>query len=44
MDNVKGFKIGMLNVRSLWPNIEEVRINLNHFDVLCLCETWLTPS
>ena len=24
MENVKGFKIGMLNVRSLWPHFDEV--------------------
>ena len=29
----KGFKVGMLNVRSLWPNIDEVRVHFAEFDV-----------
>ena len=40
----KGFKICMLNVRSLWPNIDELRAQFTDFDILGICETWLNPS
>ena len=40
----KGLKVGMLNVRSLWPNIDEVRIHFGDFDILGICETWLNQS
>ena len=44
MAKLKGFKFGMLNARSLWPNIKDDRINLRNFDVLCIYETWLNAS
>ena len=44
MDNIKGFKVGMLNIRSLWPHIDELRHHFGGFDVLGICETWLNPS
>ena len=40
----KGFKVAMLNVRSLWPNLEEVKIHLSDFDIIGICETWLDSS
>ena len=43
MENIKGFKVGMLNVRSLWPHIDEVRHHFGCFDILGICETWLNP-
>ena len=42
--DTKGFKIGMLNVRSLWPNLDELRIHFSDFDVIGICETWLNPT
>ena len=44
MTDVKGFKIGMLNIRSLWPNLDELRIHFANFDVIGICESWLNPS
>ena len=44
MDIGKGFKIGMLNIRSLWPNIDEFRAQLGFFDIMGVCETWRNPS
>ena len=40
----KGLKVGMLNIRSLWPNIDELRIYFVEFDILGVCETWLNQS
>ena len=37
----KGFKYVMLNVRSLWPNIDELKLNFHDYDIIGLCETWL---
>ena len=36
------FKIVMLNVRSLFPNIDKVHHFFKTYDIICLCETWLT--
>ena len=36
------FKIVMLNVRSLFPNIDLISHYFRGYDVICLCETWLT--
>ena len=44
LDNIKGFKVGMLNIRSLWPHIDELRLHFGGFDILGVCETWLNPS
>ena len=44
MANSKGFKFGMLNIRSLWLNIDEFRIHFSDFDVVGLCETWLNNA
>ena len=32
----------MLNVRSLFPNVDLVRHSFDNYDIICLCETWLT--
>ena len=42
MKSNKGFKLCMLNVRSLLPKIDEVRLSMSKFDIICLCETWLS--
>ena len=44
MDNAKGFKVCMLNIRSLWQNVDELRLHFADYDVLGVCETWLNPS
>ena len=36
------FKIVMLNVRSLFPNIDQVHHFFKTYDIICLSETWLT--
>ena len=36
------FKIVMLNIRSLFPNVDQVRHFFVNYDMICLCETWLT--
>ena len=38
------FKIVMLNVRSLFPNVDQVRYYLDNYDIIGLCETWLTDG
>ena len=38
------FKIVMLNVRSLFSNIDQVRHYFEGYDIICLCETWLTDG
>ena len=40
----KGLRFVMLNIRSLWPNIDEMRLNFYDFNVIGLCESWLTPA
>ena len=37
----KGFKIAMLNVRSLANKVREVEHAFKGYDIICLCETWL---
>ena len=34
----------MLNVRSLFPKIDEIKLLAKDFDVICLCETWLSSA
>ena len=36
------FKIVMLNIRSLFPSVDLVSHYFREYDVICLCETWLT--
>ena len=38
------FKIAMLNVRSLFPSIDLIGHYFRDFDVICLCETWLSKG
>ena len=38
------FKIVMLNVRSLFPSVELVSHYFREYDIICLCETWLTKD
>ena len=44
MWDIKGFKLCSLNVRSLLPKIDEVRHYMNGFDIICICETWLSNA
>ena len=37
----KGFKIVLLNVRSLRNRVDEVSLNLRGFDIIALTENWL---
>ena len=30
-----------LNIKSLYPSIDEVRCKLNNYDIFGICETWL---
>ena len=41
---IKGLKILSLNVRSLYPNLNELHARFKDFDVLCFCETWFNSS
>ena len=38
------FKIVMLNIRSLFPSINLIDHYFKDFDIICLCETWLTQG
>ena len=38
------FKIVMLNVRSLFPNHDQIRHHFDDYDLICLCETWLSDG
>ena len=40
----KGLQFVMLNIRSLWPNIDEMKLNFQEYDFILLCETWLNPD
>ena len=40
----KGLKVVMMDVRSLWPNIEEIKYEFKDCDIVCLCETWLNAN
>ena len=40
----KGLKVVMLNIRSLWPNIDEMIYELKSYDIVCLCKTWLNTN
>ena len=40
----KGLRFVMLNVRSLWPNIDELRLNFENYDVIGICESWLNEN
>ena len=44
MVHSKGFKVVMLNVRSLANKVSEVENAFSGFDIICLCETWLNAS
>ena len=39
--NLKGFKLVMLNVRSLSNKLLEIKSAFRNFDIICLCKTWL---
>ena len=41
MAQSKGFKLVMLNVRSLSNKVCEIENAFSGFDIICLCETWL---
>ena len=44
MDNLKGFEIIHLNVRSfLKKKKDELYLLYNTYDIVCFTETWLTP-
>ena len=36
--------IVMLNTRSLFPNIDQIHHSFKTYDIICLCETWLTSG
>ena len=39
--------IGQLNIQSMKPKLADLRLDLSefhHFDILALCETWITPN
>ena len=38
------FKIVMLNIRSLFPNVDQIHTSFKAYDIICLCETWLTSG
>ena len=40
----KGLKILSLNVRSLYPHLNELYVRFKDFDILCFSETWLNSS
>ena len=41
---MKGFSLLALNVRSLYPKIDELYIRFQDYDLLCLSETWTTSG
>lgn len=45
LNEIKGFKVLSLNIRSLLPKIDLLRCDLTNlsFDVLSLTESWLKP-
>ena len=45
-NNKTGLKVGCLNVRSLYPKLEELTtfITTNHFDIFAINESWLDSS
>ena len=42
--NMKGLKIVSLNVRSLYPHLNELYVRFKDYDIMCFCETWLTSA
>ena len=40
----KGLKILSLNVRSLYPHLNECYARFKDFDILCFSETWLNSA
>ena len=40
----KGLKFVALNIRSLYPSIDEVRCKFKSYDVIGVCETWLNNT
>ena len=41
---LKVLKIVSLNVRTLYPHINELYVRFKDYDILCFCETWLTSA
>ena len=41
---LKGLRLISLNVRSLYPHLNECYIRFKEFDIICLSETWLNKS
>ena len=41
---MKGLSFVALNVRSLYPSIDEVRCKFKQYDVIGICETWLNST
>ena len=42
--STKGLKFVTVNIRSLYPSIDEVRTKFKDFDVIGVCETWLNNT
>ena len=40
----KGLKILSLNVRSLYPRLNELYVRFKEYDILCFSETWLNGN
>ena len=40
----KGLKILSLNVRSLYPHLNELYVRFKDYDILCFSETWLNSN
>ena len=40
----KGLSFVAVNIRSLYPSIEEVRCKFKEFDCIGVCETWLNNT
>ena len=40
----KGLKFVSINIRSLYPSIDELKCKLRQFDVIGVCETWLNST
>ena len=41
---LKGLKLISLNVRNLYPHLDECYVRFKDFDIICLSETWLNKS
>ena len=40
----KGLKVLSLNVRSLYPRLNELYVRFKEYDILCFSETWLNGN